>query len=190
MGFGKLAVIGSSHGGFIAIRYALRYPEHLSHLILIGTAPTYDYRDEIEANVRRRGGTQEMMSVLDAEPLADDEWTARKFNTIAPLYFHEADAALANRVFNRTVWSGSAGARGRQLSRSYNVLGRLGDIQAPTLILVGRHDFITPPSQAERIHRGIQGSKLVCFEHSGHFPFIEEPGAFFDTVRAWLIETT
>jgi len=44
----------------------------------------------------------------------------------------------------------------------------------------GRHDFFCPPSQAERIRRGIQGSE------SGYYPFVEEAEAFRDAVRGWL----
>ncbi len=67
-----------------------------------------------------------------------------------------------------------------------NVAARLGEIEVPTLILTGRHDFFCPPSQAERLHRGIRGSKMAIFERSGHYPFVEEAEAFRDTVRGWF----
>ena len=46
-GFGKVAVLGHSYGGFIALEYALRYPDSVSHLILLDTAPVYNYGEEI-----------------------------------------------------------------------------------------------------------------------------------------------
>ncbi len=67
-----------------------------------------------------------------------------------------------------------------------DVVARLGEIEAPTLILAGRHDFFCPPSQAARMHRGIRGSELVMFERSGHYPFIEEAAPFQYDVRRWL----
>jgi hypothetical protein len=51
---------------------------------------------------------------------------------------------------------------------------------------VGRDDFIAPPSQAERILRGIVGAELVVFEDCGHYPYAERPDAFEAAVRAWL----
>jgi proline iminopeptidase len=66
---------------------------------------------------------------------------------------------------------------------------RLGEVSVPTLILAGRDDFICPPSQAKIMHEGIPHSELVVFERSGHFPYIEEPDAFFDAVRGWLQRT-
>ena len=64
LGFEEVAVLGYSFGGCIALEYALRYPERLSHLILLDTAPTLDYREEIEANARRKGATQEQLGRL------------------------------------------------------------------------------------------------------------------------------
>jgi proline iminopeptidase len=53
--------------------------------------------------------------------------------------------------------------------------------------MAGRHDWITPPAQAaERLHAGLPNSKLVIFEESGHFPFIEEYDKFVTTVRDWI----
>src|SRR5215208_211447 len=54
------------------------------------------------------------------------------------------------------------------------------------LILVGRDDFVCPPSQAKIMHEGIPNSQLVVFEKSGHFAHVEEPEAFLDAVRGWL----
>jgi proline iminopeptidase len=68
----------------------------------------------------------------------------------------------------------------------YNVTARLGEIAVPTLITVGRDDFITPPSRAEIMHAGIPGSELVIFERSGHYPFVEEPEAFFAAAHDFL----
>ncbi len=56
--------------------------------------------------------------------------------------------------------------------------------------MVGRDDFVCPPAQAARLHAGIPHSKLVVFERGGHFPFLEEPAAFFDAVRGWLASNT
>ena len=54
------------------------------------------------------------------------------------------------------------------------------------LILTGRHDFFCPPSQAERLRRGIRRSEVVIFEQSGHYPFVEEAEAFRRAVRGRL----
>ncbi len=189
LGLGRTAVLGQSYGGFIALEYALRYPQHLSHLILIGTAPALDYMDEVRANARRRGATAEMLAALETVP-DSDEAQARRANLIAPLYWHAFDPEYADRVFANTVFSASASARARVMRQAYDVVARLPEIGVPTLIIVGRDDFICPPAQAERLHAGIPHSELLTFERSGHFPFLEEPAAFFDAVRGWLSRVT
>lgn len=67
-----------------------------------------------------------------------------------------------------------------------DVASRLGEIEAPTLIVTGRHDFFCPVTQAERLHRGIRNSDMVILEGSGHYPFVEEAAWFRDVLRGWL----
>jgi proline iminopeptidase len=188
LGFEKVAVLGYSFGGFIALEYALRYPECLSHLILLDTAPTFDYGEEIDANARRKGATPEQLEALEAP--ADNEaefW--RLWKLIEPLYFHTYDADLAERVLGKTILSVEATEVGEAITEEWDVRPRLGEISAPTLILVGRDDFICPPSQAKIMHERIPNSELVVFEKSGHFAPVEEPEAFFAAVREWLRRT-
>jgi proline iminopeptidase len=185
LGFGEVAVLGYSFGGFVALEYALRYPEHLSHLILLDTAPTLDYAEEIEGNARCKGATQEQLEALDAS--AEDEaefW--RLWKIIEPLYFRTFDADLAERVMGKTLISVEAAEAGDAIVEDWDLTPRLGEISAPTLIVVGRDDFICPPSQARILHEGIPNSELAVFERSGHFPHVEEPEAFFEAVRGWL----
>jgi proline iminopeptidase len=185
LGFEEVAVLGYSFGGFVALEYALRYPERISHLMLLDTAPTLDYQEEIEANARRKGATQEQLQALDAS--AEDEAESwRLWKLIEPLYFSTFDADLAERVMGKTVISVEAADAGDAIIEDWDLTPRLGEISAPTLILVGRDDFICPPSQAKIMHEGIPNSELVVFENSGHFAHVEEPEAFFDAVRGWL----
>jgi len=185
LGFEEVAVLGYSFGGFVALEYGLRFPERISHLILLDTAPTLGYAEEIEANARRKGATQEQLEALDASPEAESEsW--RLWKLIEPLYFHTFDADLAERVMGKTVISVGAADAGDAIIEDWDLTPRLGEISAPTLILVGRDDFICPPSQAKIMHEGIPNSELVVFENSGHFTHVEEPEAFFDAVLGWL----
>jgi proline iminopeptidase len=70
--------------------------------------------------------------------------------------------------------------------RNLDVLGRLGDVRAPTLICVGRFDPQTPVACSEELARGIPNVRLVIFEHSGHAPFVEEPDRFIGEITPFL----
>jgi proline iminopeptidase len=188
LGFEEVAVLGYSFGGFVALEYALRYPERLSHLILLDTAPGFDYGEEIEANARRKGATQEQLDALGASDENEaDFW--RTLNLIAPLYFHTFDADLAERVLGKTIVSVEAAEASEAIVEGWDLTPRLGEISAPTLILVGEDDFICPPSRAKIMHERIPNSELMVFERSGHFAHAEEPEAFFDAVHGWLGRT-
>ena len=65
-------------------------------------------------------------------------------------------------------------------------LNRLRALTTPVLILAGRLDWYTPPSQAERLHMALPTAQLVIFDQSGHFPFITEQAKFSTIVARWI----
>jgi proline iminopeptidase len=68
----------------------------------------------------------------------------------------------------------------------YDVRDQLKDIKVPTLVIVGRHDLITPVEESVVLAEGIEGARLVVFEHSGHHPGNDEPVAFRECVSDFL----
>ncbi len=188
LGFEEVAVLGWSFGGYVALEYALRYPERTSRLILLSTDPGGVDFEDFEANVLRKGATPEQLELLKT-PVHDDAALRRMWEVVRPLYWNEFDADLDDRVMGNTVFSAQAANAGNDITEEWDVTPRLGEIRAPTLVLVGQGDIICPPSQAKIMHEGIPGSELVLFEDSGHFLYVEEAGAFFDAVRAWLWRT-
>src|SRR5205823_8034411 len=50
LGYERIPVLGTSYGGFIAQEYALRYPDRLTHLILVDTAPSHDHHEAAKRN--------------------------------------------------------------------------------------------------------------------------------------------
>ena len=51
----------------------------------------------------------------------------------------------------------------------------LGDIQAPTLVLVGRDDYATPPAMAQVLASGIPRARLEVLDDTRHLSLIERP---------------
>ena len=68
----------------------------------------------------------------------------------------------------------------------FDVGARLHEIKVPTLVVVGRHDPITPLEGSQEIHDGIEGGVLAIFENSGHSPPSEEPELFQETLWNFL----
>ncbi len=190
LGHDKIILFGFSFGGFIAQEYALRHGEHLDGLILCDTAPALDYPDIIMANAQNRSTPEQVQTVIQAlsVPAADDADFQQTWMTILPLYFNRYDPKVGDAMDKATQYSAAAYNQGMgKALPAFNTLSRLGDITVPTLVMAGRHDWITPPAQgAERIHAAIPNSDQVIFEDSGHFPYIEENGKFVKTVSDWI----
>ena len=62
----------------------------------------------------------------------------------------------------------------------------LDQIACPTLVLVGREDGWSPPSQHQQIARRIKGSELVLVEHSGHMVTVERPEPVNQALVEWI----
>ena len=186
LGFERVAVLGHSGGGFIALEFALRYPQRLSHLLLVTTAPRLEFGSPaMLARMERKGMTPAMRAVVE-KPLEDDTALEHFFRTMAPLYYHTYDAAVVERQIRDIIFDAGAFNRGLALAAGWKATLRLGEIRAPTLIIAGGDDVIYPPADAEVLHRGIAGSELVVFERSGHHPYVEEPEAFVNALRGWI----
>ncbi len=188
LGLGKVTVLGHSYGGFIALDYVLRYPDSVSRLILVSTAPAVDYWPEIRENMRRRGATAEMIESFESGSWTTDAELEAHVDLVGHLNFAAANEKLARDVLRETIYSAYARSAAFDQLRSYDVEPRLGEISTPTLVVVGREDVFTPMSQAERLHREIAGSEPVVIENAGHFNYAEQPQEFFAAVRSWLDE--
>jgi proline iminopeptidase len=62
----------------------------------------------------------------------------------------------------------------------------LNNIKVPTLVIVGRHDFITTVGMAEELVKHIPDARLEIFEDSGHFAVIEEPEKFYQVIKQFV----
>lgn len=190
LGHETMVLLGHSYGGMLALEYALRHPERLDGLILCCTAPAWDYGEEIAANAAARGTpeTLEAAAELRRSPIGDDEIYRRLHVAIQPLYFHRVDEAVIAAMDARTRYSASAYDLSEILLADFNISDQIHRIDVPTLILVGRDDWVTPPSQGERMHDELPHAKVMIFEESGHYPFVEETKRFVETVRRWFTD--
>jgi len=188
VGAERVFLLGSSYGGFLSLTYALEHPERVAGLILVDTSASYGFRAE-SLEVARQRATPSMLAALERlwdDSLADDEDFHAAWREILPLYFHRLEPAEVERLADRGAYRLETRRQILPTLREYDLNGRLAEIEAPTLVIVGRHDWITAVGQAEALAAGLPQSRLAVFEHSGHYPFVEEHERFVAIVQEWM----
>lgn len=180
LGIDKCHLGGNSMGGFIALQFALAYPERLRSLTLFNNAGVLGTS---ESELQKLVEADAKASPLVPRTVSELEWLlgfiAHKpsyipgrfksvvFDTMKP------HIPLLDQIFGELIEDFE--------QRPLN--DRLGDVIVPTQIIWGRHDRLIDVSCAEIQHAGIKGSELVIFDDVGHVPMIEKPA---DTARHHL----
>ena len=179
-----LVVIGHSYGGFVAQELAIRHPAAVRALVLVCTTPGQLGTDE-ELAPPGPALPPSFAEMLASAPETDDDLAAG-MAALAPAYLHRADPQVLRSLLDRTVFSAAAMRRGFEVLAGWSSVDRLAAIAAPTLVLAGRHDPFTAWPQAHRIARRVSDADVVVFEHSSHFPWLDEPDVFFPTIERWF----
>ena len=181
LGRGPVALLGHSHGGFVALKYALAHP--VDALVLYDTSPVTgaEFFGDAVANIQHAG--PEILAAFTSQhgAMTDDELTD-VLRTILPAYF--ADWRLEFEPFRAATRIWSAPSRGQD--GPYDVTDRLSEITVPALVLVGENDFICGPRWAQLLHQGLPSSRLRVIDHCGHIAHVERPDAFYSEVLKFL----
>jgi proline iminopeptidase len=190
LGVEEIVVAGGSYGGFIAMEYAVAYPDRALAMILRDTSPDRSNLDRAYENARNQTRIEIDWDNFDrywSGRIRDDEDLKARWAEIIPLYDFEYDpAASAERVeagiyrHEAHNWCFTRNMPG------YDLRPQLPGVRCPTLVTVGRTDWVTPVSSAETIASLIPASRLVVFEKSGHSPQIEEFDKFQAVIRDFV----
>ena len=160
----KAHVLGYSMGGMVAQEFALKYPNRVDKLILLGTSSGLDgYSKTIIQNlinVRRSNMSREHIARASA-PLtfsADLLGDTDRF-----------DRAIQANVDNPYAQQDHAYIRQAQAILGFDASGRVSGIKASTLVITNAEDILVPPRNGEALSKAISGAKLVSLEgaHAG-----------------------
>jgi proline iminopeptidase len=182
LGAPRVALLGHSWGGYVAMAFATACPGRTDRLILIGSAsPKFT---ETEFN----------FSPLFPDSLARGSSPAGTPNgALIDLRRHLAmsfyDPDIRDRVlagFRGLPFNGRQARLLRIDASSNDLEPQLAQLALPTLVGTGRFDGNVAPRSSWRVHTAIPGSVFVVWERSGHYPMIEEPRAFADVINRFL----
>ena len=198
LGAERVAILGHSWGGHLAMQYALRHPGHVSRMILLNTAPATN--EDWETMIRERGAKrpaaeaaqlEEMeasAALLEGDPQAVARYYRIGFSDAFPdpADLDRLDLGLTSRddiLVGRDV-------EARLLETLYpapgfTIVPQLERLRMPTLVIHGRQDFI-PAEAAARIARAIPGARLEILERSGHFSYIDAAEPMGALVRSFI----
>jgi len=179
-------VMGVSFGGYVAMAYALRHPEHPAKLILCSTAASPSkIAVQVEVFERLGGvaaGAAARAFLEDPSPEATREF----MRLCGPLYRRAPEDPQVNA---RTIWNPRLMWEFRRGEReTMNFLPDLRRIKCPTLVMVGEDDPMTPVPYAEEIVAALP-PELVQYERfagAGHGIVADQPERFFAVLRAFI----
>jgi pimeloyl-ACP methyl ester carboxylesterase len=179
LGLDRVVLGGHSMGGYVALRFAAAHPDRLAGLVLVDTRAEADppegrqRRDAAIARIEREGGAGFL-----------DDFVA---NLIAPQTRERSPRflaelrALAADVPDHVLIGCLRGMRDRTDS---SVL--LPSITAPSLVIVGAEDSVTPPSAAQAMVASLPQASLAVIPGAGHTPSVERPIPTAEAIIAFL----
>ena len=163
LGLARHALLGHSYGGYLALGYAIRWPESLTHLVLVATSPgpvrvpavTFGTDADLRKHVRS------VWSGFFAGP--EKHWSL----------FDELQFAAGpyNAAFAREL-------------PAYDLRERVRGLTIPTLLVVGSADHYLP--DMEFLAGCLARAELWVIDGVGHFPFLEAAEEFTTRVSAFL----
>jgi proline iminopeptidase len=194
LGIERWAVLGHSFGGHVALEYALRYPDRISHLILLDTAADGRWsRENAPKVVLERGYGREKAELVRRwfhGEIAPNEMF-RILMQLGPIYDpHMSMFGIVREIVlearHTTLRPEAFIFAGRTLLKEWSVMDRLGAIVAPTLVMAGRDDFIFPPECQQALAAGISSARLRLIERAGHNPHEEQTAEVIAAVREFI----
>lgn len=190
LGVERIAVLGHSILGVLAIEYARRCPTTVSHVITAGTPPMGDMtRVMAQANAffqedasdDRKEVLRDNLSRLPANPSLRESTRAQ-----TPLRFFDArldtsplfgEAEVKPAFFQHLLGTLTAG---------WDVAVDAESLRVPIFLAQGRYDYASPHTLWDGIVPTLPDATLRIFEKSGHHPFFEEPDLFTESVLGWM----
>lgn len=171
-GYDKVHVLGNSLGGHVGLLYAIAHPERIASVTLTGSSGLYE--SAFGSAFPKRG---------------DYEYIREK--TAATFY----DPAVASKELVDEVF-GIVNDRGKAIrvvataksAVRHNLGDKLHKITAPTLLIWGKQDIVTPAFVGEKFHELIKDSRLHLLDECGHAPMMEKPAIFNVLLDAFLDE--
>lgn len=179
---------GHSTGGMLGLLYAINYPQVLLSLVVVGAAASdysktkdciyhpehsqFSYMQQLIEDLKLPHLTKEERTTLSTERTKLSLYRPSEYETYFSKPIYKTMAASRMNYFAKEF-------------RSFDVSKQLTNVTTKTLIICGKHDVQCPIASSLQIHKGIKNSSFIPFEHSNHYPFLEEEEKFSSVITAF-----
>jgi proline iminopeptidase len=193
LGLDRFVLVGHSIQGSMALAYALRYPQHVSHVIAICAVPSLSPAQvALAEDYWERSASQERKALHAAAQQA--------FAAAAPKLPPDALASAMIRADAAKRWYDPgydegplmAGAPvnmavlGELFGHPFDLFSGASRVEPPAFLALGRHDYAVPPTSWDGLSSRFRDLTVSIFERSGHTPQVDEAVAFDERVLGWL----
>jgi len=194
LGFDQWAVLGHSFGGMVALEYALRYSQNLSHLLLLDTCGDTSWVQEKAPELLAKRGFSSA-EVQAARRFFNGQLSPNEFLPTMMKFGRAYSYRSSLWALIREVFSGGFKVKMRpeaqifafsQLLKGWTVMDRLEEIKVPTLVMAGRHDFQFPPEHQAILADRLPDSQLEIIERAGHNAHSEQTAVVIQLIKRFF----
>jgi proline iminopeptidase len=193
LGLSRFVLVGHSIQGSMALAYALRYPEHVSHVVAVcavpGMSPAMmalvgDHWERNASPARKAVHAAAQQAFAAAAPgLAPDALVSAMIRADAAKRWYDPTydegPLMAGAPMNMAVL-------GELFGQPFSLFDGDARLGPPAFLALGRHDYAAPPTLWDGHTNGFRDLTVAVFERSGHTPQVEEAGQFDERVLEWL----
>ena len=185
-GLENFALFGSSQGAPIAIAYAVRHPERVSHLILLGG---YAQGRLVRASAEEREQGEAYLTLIRLGWGKPGSPFLKAFSSMyIPGGTTEQIESLVDLQRHTTTPENAANLRAA--IDGFDVTRLLGRVAAPTLVIHARNDGVQPLDEGRKLAAGIRNSEFLMLESGNHVILEHEPAwdALFNGLKNFVLE--
>jgi|SRR5690242_4935350 len=173
-GYRQFHLLGNSLGGHVGLLYALRHPQGIKTITLTGSSGLFENG---LGNTYPKRGSYEFVREKTALTFYDPNLANKEL-------VDEVFAIVNNRLKVIKIAALAKSAIRQHLG------DEIKSIKAPTLLVWGQNDTITPPEVGKEFHKLIPDSELHFIDKCGHAPMMEVPAEFNAILHEFLKKHT
>jgi proline iminopeptidase len=183
----RIAVLGDSYGGMIAMAYAAAHPEHVSRLIL-SDSPAPSWKTMVHLLPQVFPDREEQGEAEGKKLAADPEAAAQAglVNHMRMMFYSTEMRDTYVAHMGDLGFVPAVGQAVQKATENLDLTPKLAGFHFPTLVMTGRYDMNVAPLTAWRMAHAIPGAQIVFFERSGHLPAFEEPEKYLEVLETFL----